>query len=43
MSHRPMHLGHVNIQNTALYARITDRRREQVFQLLEKSAEIVKA
>ena len=37
------HLGHVNIQNTALYARITDRRREQVFQQLEKSAEIVKA
>lgn len=37
------HLGHVNIQNTALYARITDRRREQVFQQLEKSTEIVKA
>jgi integrase/recombinase XerD len=37
------HLGHVNIQNTAIYARITDRRREQVFRELEKSYEIVKA
>lgn len=37
------HLGHVNIQNTLIYARMTDRRREQVFQQLERSAEIVKA
>ena len=37
------HLGHVNIQNTALYARITNRRREQVFRELENSYEIVKA
>lgn len=36
------HLGHVNIQNTLIYARMTDRRREQVFQKLEGSAEIVK-
>lgn len=37
------HLGQVNIQNTLIYARLTDRRREQVFQQLERSAEIVKA
>ena len=36
------HLGHVNIQNTMIYARITDRRREQVFRQLERSSEIVK-
>ena len=36
------HLGHVNIQNTMIYARITDRRREKVFQQLERSSEIVK-
>lgn len=37
------HLGHVNIQNTVIYARITDRKREQAFLLLDKSTEIVKA
>jgi len=36
------HLGHVNIQNTMIYARITDRRREKVLQQLEQSSEIVK-
>lgn len=36
------HLGHVNIQNTAIYARITDRRRDLVFRKLEESPEIVK-
>jgi len=36
------HLGHVNIQNTIIYARITDRWREQVFKQLERSPEIVK-
>ena len=37
------HLGHVTIQNTLIYARITDRHRERVFRELEKSYEIVKA
>lgn len=36
------HLGHVNIQNTLIYARLTDRRRDQVYQLMEQSPEIVK-
>jgi integrase/recombinase XerD len=36
------HLGHVNIQNTMIYAKITNRRREEVFRQLEKSPEIVK-
>jgi site-specific recombinase XerD len=36
------HLGHVNIQNTLIYARLTDRRREEVYRQLEESPEIVK-
>ena len=36
------HLGHVNIQNTLIYATLTDRRREEAFRKLEKSPEIVK-
>jgi integrase/recombinase XerC len=36
------HLGHVNIQNTLIYAKLTDRRREEIFRRLEKSPEIVK-
>ena len=36
------HLGHVNIQNTIIYAQITNGRREKVFRALEKSPEIVK-
>ena len=36
------HLGHVNIQNTMIYAQITDKRRQAAFQRLERSAEIVK-
>jgi len=36
------HLGHVNIQNTLIYAKITNRRREAVYRQIEESAEIVK-
>ncbi len=36
------HLGHVNIQNTLIYARLTDRRREEVYRQLEESPEVVK-
>ncbi len=36
------HLGHVNIQNTLIYAKLTDRRREEVYRQLEESPEIVK-
>jgi site-specific recombinase XerD len=36
------HLGHVNIQNTLIYAKLTDRRREAIFRQLEESEEIVK-
>lgn len=36
------HLGHVNIQNTLIYARLTDRRREALYRQVEESAEIVK-
>lgn len=36
------HLGHVNIQNTLIYAKLTDRRREKVFKQLESSPDIVK-
>lgn len=36
------HLGHVNIQNTLIYARLTDRRREEVYRQVEQSPEIVK-
>lgn len=36
------HLGHVNIQNTLIYAKLTDRRREEVYRQVEKSSKIVK-
>ena len=36
------HLGQVNIQNTLIYARLTDRRRDQVYQQIEQSPEIVR-
>ena len=36
------HLGHRNIQNTMIYAQITDKRREEVFRRIEKSSEIAK-
>jgi len=36
------HLGHKNIQNTMIYAQITDRRREEVYRRLEDSDEIAK-
>jgi len=36
------HLGHVNIQNTMIYARLTDRRRDQVYEQMEQSPEIVR-
>ena len=35
------HLGHVNIQNTLIYAKLTDRRREVVFRQLEQQGAIV--
>jgi len=36
------HLGHKNIQNTMVYAQITDKRREEVYRRLEDSDEIAK-
>jgi len=36
------HLGHKNIQNTMIYAQLTDRRREEVYRRLEDSDEIAK-
>lgn len=36
------HLGHVNIQNTLIYAKLTDRRREEVYRQVERSPDIVK-
>ena len=36
------HLGHVNIQNTLIYAKLTNRRREAVYKQVEESEEIVK-
>jgi len=36
------HLGHVNIQNTLIYAQLTNRRRETEYQKVEDSPEIVK-
>lgn len=36
------HLGHSNIQNTLIYARMTNKRREEIFRKLESSPEIVK-
>jgi len=36
------HLGHKNIQNTMIYAQLTDRRREEVYRQLEESDEIAK-
>lgn len=36
------HLGHANIQNTMIYARVTDRRRKEGFRRMEASSAIVK-
>ena len=36
------HLGHINIQNTLIYAKLTSRRREAVYRQVEDSPEIVK-
>ena len=36
------HLGHKNIQNTMIYAQITDKKREETFKKLESNPEIVK-
>jgi integrase len=36
------HLGHVNIQNTMVYARVTDRQRKEGFRRMELATEIVK-
>jgi site-specific recombinase XerD len=36
------HLGHANIENTLIYARMTNKRREEVFRELESSSELVK-
>ena len=36
------HLGHRNIQNTMVYAQITDKRREEIFERVENSAKIAK-
>ena len=36
------HLGHRNIQNTMIYAQITDNRREESFRRVEKSSKIAK-
>jgi len=36
------HLGHKNIQNTMIYAQLTDRRREEIYKRLEDSDGIAK-
>ena len=36
------HLGHRNIQNTMIYAQITDNRREEIFRRVERSSGIAK-
>jgi integrase/recombinase XerD len=36
------HLGHRNIQNTMVYAQLTNKRREEVYRRLEKSSDIAK-
>ena len=36
------HLGHRNIQNTMIYAQITDNRRQEAFRRIEKSSRIAK-
>ena len=36
------HLGHVNIQNTMVYAKVTDRQRREGFRKMELSSEVVK-
>lgn len=36
------HLGHRNIQNTMIYAQLTDRKREEVYKRLEDSDDIAK-
>ena len=35
------HLGHVNIENTRIYAKVTDRRRAEIYYQLERSHSIV--
>ncbi len=34
------HLGHTNIQNTMIYAQITNSRREETFKRIEQSSKI---
>lgn len=36
------HLGHVNISNTLIYAQLTNRRRDAIFQEIEHCEEVVK-
>lgn len=36
------HLGHVNIQNTMIYAQVTDRQRREGFRRMELTTEVVK-
>ena len=36
------HLGHVNIQNTMIYAQVTDRQRREGFRKMELASEVVK-
>lgn len=36
------HLGHVSIATTAIYARITDKKRDEAFRIMERSNQIVK-
>lgn len=36
------HLGHKNIQNTMIYAQITNKKREEIFRKLESNPEIAK-
>jgi integrase len=36
------HLGHVNIQNTMIYAQVTDRQRREGFRRMELATEVVK-
>jgi integrase/recombinase XerD len=36
------HLGHVNIQNTMIYACVTDRQRKGGFRWMELASEVVK-
>ncbi|MBW2063365.1 MAG: tyrosine-type recombinase/integrase [Deltaproteobacteria bacterium] len=36
------HLGHRNVQNTQIYSKISDRKRKEIFEKLERSSEIVR-